>query len=314
MQIRFKGVLGRLYRLQRIVLALKRGTGLLRHDRAVGPGKEDEAEVPEFPAIDGSPGGEADQGVVAPASRQLGKGSTLGRTDNWYVDRSQYLAGFEGGLKHARKEISGLDGAVSASAGHIDDCIGSNGASGEFGGRIGMAEAAANCASVADRRMADVRNRQLQQRRMLRHKCGSAEISVAGQCADTQSAIVFRYATEFRDLVDIHQHLRRGQAHVQDRHQALAAGHDPGVVAMLFKGGEYVAQRRRPHEIEGRRFHAEESEQDAITGFMVFPFFKLPKKVRNNGAFNAETIFSQRRWDVKMITRYSIATLRCSLL
>ena len=72
---------------------------------------------------------------------------------------------------------------------------------------------------------------------------------------------------------------------------------------MAFKGGEDIAQRRRPHEIEGRRFHAEESEQDAITGFIVFPFFKLPKKVRNNGAFKADTIFSQRRGVVKMITR-----------
>jgi hypothetical protein len=86
----------------------------------------------------------------------------------------------------------------------------------------------------------------------------------------------------------------------------LAAGNDLGVVAMALKGGEHVAQRHRPHEIEGRRLHAEKSEQDAITGFIVFPFFKLPEKVRNNSASIAETIFSQRRWVVKMITRYSI--------
>jgi hypothetical protein len=138
---------------------------------------------------------------------------------------------------------------------------------------------------------------------MFRYQGVHAKFLVAGQGTDPQGAIGFRYTIEFGNMVDVHQHSRRGQTHVHHWHQALAAGNNSGVVAMAFKGGEDIAQRRRPHEIEGRRFHAEESEQDAITGFIVFPFFKLPKKVRNNGAFKADTIFSQRRGVVKMITR-----------
>ena len=51
-----------------------------------------------------------------------------------------------------------------------------------------------------------------------------------------------------------------------------------------FTPTRLVYRTQEDYEIEGRRFHAEESEQDAITGFTVFPFFKLPKKVRNHGA------------------------------
>src|SRR2546426_11439216 len=52
---------------------------------------------------------------------------------------------------------------------------------------------------------------------------------------DGHAAVVRPYVRELADAVDVDQPPRCGKAHVEDRHQALSTGEEPGVLAVAGK-------------------------------------------------------------------------------
>src|SRR5262249_45141764 len=65
-----------------------------------------------------------------------------------------------------------------------------------------------------------------------------------------------RNALERVDAIDVDDQLGLRQPHVQDRHQALAAGQDAGVVAVLGQELEHPLEAVRTDIAEPRGLHA----------------------------------------------------------
>ena len=106
-------------------------------------------------------------------------------------------------------------------------------AGGQFGRRIGEGDRAAEGAAIADRRMADMRHGERDQRRMLGDQRGMLDLRMTRQRADFDRLALLGDAAETLDAIDIYQQRGRRQPHVEGGDQALPAGQQPGVVLML---------------------------------------------------------------------------------
>ena len=69
-------------------------------------------------------------------------------------------------------------------------------------------------------------------------------------------AVASRDAFERLDAIDVDQKLGLRQSHVEHRHEALPAGKDARVVAMLGQQLQRVIEALRPHITESRSLHA----------------------------------------------------------
>ena len=139
-------------------------------------------------------------------------------------------------------------------AGDLDLAAERKQAGGEFGGRIGEGERAADGAAIADGGMRDVRERERDQRRMFGDLARAFGLGVAHQRADFELAVLAINAVEAGDAVDVDQQARRGQPHVERGEQALAAGEQAGFAARAEQVDGLV-ERARSCIGEWRRFH-----------------------------------------------------------
>ena len=119
---------------------------------------------------------------------------------------------------------------------------------------IGMHQAAAGGAAVAGLHMADMRQRLPQQR----HACGqrvvALDIALARAGAHAHGIGFGRDEFQRRDLVDVDQPGRAQQPERHHRHQALAAGDDLGVVAVLRQQRAGLLDRGRTGVFKWGRF------------------------------------------------------------
>ena len=95
---------------------------------------------------------------------------------------------------------------------------------GHLGGRVGMRQAAANGAALADLVMRNMRDGSGKERMRGRETCVRLDVAPADPCAKVNAGIVHLNGVETRYAAEIDQHARCGQAKRQKRHEALATG------------------------------------------------------------------------------------------
>jgi hypothetical protein len=79
---------------------------------------------------------------------------------------------------------------------------------------------------------------------------------VARQSADSQTAFGgCRYRIETAQAVDIDNNLGASESQIHERHQALAASENLGIVAVFMKQLERLIERCRREIFEDRGFH-----------------------------------------------------------
>ncbi len=93
--------------------------------------------------------------------------------------------------------------------------------------------------------MGDVRQRARNERGELGNFARALGRGVAHERADFQLPILAHDAVEAVDGVDVDEQLRRRQAHIERGDKALAAGQQPGAVAMLGEQGDRLFKRAR---------------------------------------------------------------------
>jgi len=196
-------------------------------------------------------GGHDDQAEVTMPPGELGKTPPAGGRE---VHRLDELVVVQAGLQRAGEQVRGRDLAPAIRTRDARDRTGRGGYDGEFGGRVGVRQAAAEGAAGADGRVADPAGGLGQQRvPVLR-----GERAVPGQGADPQPAAgPGDEAVQPGDAVDVDEHARLGQPQRQQRHQALAARDDLALalVVGLRQPRHGVLDAVRSHVVEGSRFH-----------------------------------------------------------
>ena len=109
--------------------------------------------------------GQADDRVVAAAAGEFGKpGGGRAGVD---LDGDEEFVGRERGREQAGEEIGGRNDAATADAAGVDPAAEGKQTGGEFGGRVGVGQRAADGAAGADRGMGDVGGGAGEQRRRL---------------------------------------------------------------------------------------------------------------------------------------------------
>ena len=127
---------------------------------------------------------------------------------------------------------------------------------GQLRGGIGVREAAAERALVADRRVAHVPRGFGQERRALDHRGRGRQLGVARERADAKPALRRRGdAGQLAQAVDVHQHRGSHQPHVQHRDQALPAGQELGVAGCFREQRDRLGQAPRARIAERGGLH-----------------------------------------------------------
>ena len=122
-----------------------------------------------------------------------------------------------------------------------------------------MHQAAAHRAAVADLEVADEGHRRRQQGIPFSELGVVLDGPLAGHRADSQAAVaVGGDAVQPGNPVHVHDHRRTGQPQAHERHQALSAGEDLAVVAVLVEQADRLVECLRAEIIEGCGFHAGE--------------------------------------------------------
>ena len=120
--------------------------------------------------------GQPDQREVAVTARKLGEADRRSRLHRRKLHRDDQFARPKIGLEQALEEILGLHLALARDAAQHQRRSERHGASRQLGRRIGIGQAAAERAAVADRDVADVRRGVGQQRQMLSGPVRSAAV------------------------------------------------------------------------------------------------------------------------------------------
>ena len=113
----------------------------------------------------------------------------------------------------------------------------------QFGGRIGVRQAAADRAAVASLAMADMAQRLNHQRAMLGDFRRRFDIALAGHGADTQAPVAHHDAAQFVETVEIDQMIDDHVAKIHHRHERLAAGQNLGVRQFRQQVGGFLECR-----------------------------------------------------------------------
>ena len=96
-----------------------------------------------------------------------------------------------------------------------------------------MGDRAAERATVAHLRVADVSCGMREQRHVLAQQFGRLDVHVAGHRADGDVVAVVADVRQVGEATDVDQHARLGEAELHHRQQAVAAGDELGLVAVL---------------------------------------------------------------------------------
>ena len=102
--------------------------------------------------------------------------------------------------------------------------------------------------------MGHVRDRLGEKRRLPGDERGALELRVPRERADAKACVRAGNAGIRVEPVDVDQHRRCRQPHVERRHEALAAGEEPGIGSVRREELVDVCQRLGAHVGEGRGF------------------------------------------------------------
>jgi len=111
----------------------------------------------------------------------------------------------------------------------VHDGIEGEEAGGQLGGGIGEGDTAAQGAARANGAVAHVGHGLRDERRVTRHQRGVLQRVVPREGADDEGVALHGDTIEPRHTIDVDEGRRRGQAHVEGGHQALATGEDAAV-------------------------------------------------------------------------------------
>ncbi len=114
---------------------------------------------------------------------------------------------------------------------------------GQLGRRVGVGDAAADRAPVADRHVADEGQGLGQHGEALGHQRRPLGVPFPGRGPEGHGVATVLDAAQRRHPVDVDQLGGPGQPHGQHRDQALAAGDDLGLVAVLGEQGQDLLER-----------------------------------------------------------------------
>ena len=165
------------------------------------------------------------------------------------------LVGLERRGQRALEEVGGLDGARAALADRGDDRVAGLADAGHLGRRIGMRDAAADRAAVADLVVRDMRHRGLEQRMRGVEPLVVENVAPARQRAEPDAVGADLDLAQVLELPQIDQQRRPRHAERHHRHQALAAGQR---LRLAVVGGEQrhgFVQGRGAGVLERRQFH-----------------------------------------------------------
>ena len=173
-------------------------------------------------------GGAGEREIAVAAGKFVEAVAVAGRPDR-QVDGRDHFVGLQRGRHEARGEIAKPDLTHAAHARHVDRRIVGGADRGQFGGRIGVREAAADGAAVACLPMPDMPERLAHQRAMFGDVGGEFEVALARHGADAQVAVGDRDTAQLLESAEIDQMIGDHVAKVHHRHERLPAGQNLGV-------------------------------------------------------------------------------------
>ena len=152
------------------------------------------------------------------------------------------------------KEVAGLDHPRAARAGDLDARFEREHDRRIVGRGIGVREAAAERAAIADLRIADLTGGIGHHRALLTQHRGRGHVVVHGRGADLDLAVLLANAGEARNAGDVDERRRLAEPQLHQRHQAVAAGEQfPARILQLL---DRLVHRRRAVVVELGRNHA----------------------------------------------------------
>ena len=123
-------------------------------------------------------------------------------------------------------------------------------------GWIGVDDRSADRAPIANLKMTDQRYYRSEQRVVCLYLAGSLHGALASESAqDKPAGRSLRDRRQSRHAVDVNNHLRASQAHIHQRHEALAPSQDFGVITVLGQQCQCFGQVRWRIVVERCWFH-----------------------------------------------------------
>ena len=120
---------------------------------------------------------------------------------------------------------------------------------------IGVGDRAADRATVTDLGVADLAGGVRQQRHVLLQERRRLDVHVAGQGADGDVVAAVADVRQVAEATDVDQHGRLGEAELHHRQQAVAAGDELGLVAVLADEADRLLRRLGADVVECCRDH-----------------------------------------------------------
>ena len=189
--------------------------------------------------------------VAAAAGEFLKAETALGRPCR-QADFGDDFVRLERGHQRTLKEIRRVDHARAGFADDGDLRLAGHDDARHFGGGIGMRDAAADGAAIANLIMRDMLDGRDQERMRLAQSRVVEDVAPAHHGAERDAVIRDLDLPQLGELAQIDQQRRRGDAERQHRHQALAAGQRLGLAVVRGEQRNRFGDRGRAGVFEGR--------------------------------------------------------------
>src|SRR3990170_441306 len=184
--------------------------------------------------------------VSAKAATDTVAESSAGGGRNW----RETEGGADGGLVVVGEELGDGDDALAAAGDELDAGVEDDEAGRRVLGRVGVGEAAADSGDVADAHSGDVAVDLGEEGPALLDDGRGLDVAVVGEGADVQAVRLGADAGEAGDAGEADEVLRLDEGLLHEDDEGGAAGHRPGVLAVLLEEGEDLLQAGRGVEVE----------------------------------------------------------------
>ena len=225
------------------------------HGPVSHPG-QGEPRLPDPVARERHDGSHADERVVSVAAGQLDPGRARARRGRGEPDLGQELGRREGRGQLGQEEVPGRDGPLARRPAGRQARLEAQRHGRQLGRRVGVAQAAADGPAVPDLEVPDPRERVGQERRVPGGERAPLHGALSGHRPDGEAAGPDPDVRQLRDAVEVDQPLGRGEAHVQERDEALAPGEELRLVAVLRELGDGLVDRADGRVLEDGGLHS----------------------------------------------------------
>ena len=197
---------------------------------------------------------DAREGEVAAPPRELLEGEAASARPGRQAQLDDQLVLCEQRGERAGKEIRCARGSRTARAGDGDLGVAGHGDARQLGRGIGVREAAADGAAVADLVMRDVRHGFEEKRMRFAQSRVILDVAPAHARAELHAVLADRDATEAADFAQVDEDRRRGEAKGHGGNEALATG-EGFRTGMRGEQLHCLVDARRRGVLELRQFH-----------------------------------------------------------